>query len=114
MRGLRNVSQCRQRPFVAYMAFIAAAAVFSAAALAQTTGALPEQQTGNTSGLPLPRFVSLESDRVNLRSGPGTEYPTSWVFRRAGIPVEVIKEVDAGRQVRDGEGANRWVLNTML
>jgi SH3-like domain-containing protein len=64
--------------------------------------------------LPLPRFVSLKSDRVNLRQGPGTEYPTAWVFRRAGLPVEVIKEFESWRQVRDAEGTTGWVLGTML
>jgi SH3-like domain-containing protein len=66
------------------------------------------------SGLPVPRFVSLKSDRVNLRQGPGTEYPTAWVFRRAGLPVEVIKEFESWRQVRDSEGTTGWVLGTML
>jgi len=65
-------------------------------------------------GLPVPRFVSLKSDRVNLRQGPGTEYPTAWVFRRAGLPVEVIKEFESWRQVRDAEGTTGWVLGSML
>lgn len=65
-------------------------------------------------GLAVPRFVSLKSDRVNLRQGPGTEYPTAWVFRRAGLPVEVIKEFESWRQVRDAEGTTGWVLGTML
>jgi SH3-like domain-containing protein len=67
-----------------------------------------------TSGLQVPRFVSLKSDRVNLRQGPGTEYPTAWVFRRAGLPVEIIKEFESWRQVRDAEGTTGWVLGTML
>jgi SH3-like domain-containing protein len=66
------------------------------------------------SGLPIPRFVSLKSDRVNLRQGPGTEYPTAWVFRRVGLPVEIIKEFESWRQVRDAEGTTGWVLGTML
>lgn len=66
------------------------------------------------SGLPVPRFVSLKSDRVNLRNGPSTEYPTGWVFRRAGLPLEVIKEFEAWRQVRDAEGTTGWVLQTLL
>lgn len=65
-------------------------------------------------GLVVPRFVSLKSDRVNLRQGPGTEYPTAWVFRRAGLPVEVIKEFESWRQVRDAEGTTGWVLGSML
>ncbi len=66
------------------------------------------------SGLPVPRFVSLKSDRVNLRNGPGTDYATSWVFRRAGMPVEVINEFEGWRQVRDAEGTTGWVLQNML
>lgn len=62
----------------------------------------------------MPRFVSLKSDRVNLRNGPSTEYPTGWVFRRAGLPLEVIKEFEAWRQVRDAEGASGWVLQSLL
>jgi len=66
------------------------------------------------SGLALPRFVSLKSDRVNLRAGPGTDYPASWVFRRAGLPLEVIKEFETWRQVRDAEGTTGWVLQSFL
>ncbi len=82
-------------------------------ATAQTASRLP-QQHGSTSGLAVPRFVSLKSDRVNLRNGPGTDYPTSWVFRRAGMPVEILKEHEAWRQVRDAEGATGWVFHSML
>lgn len=66
------------------------------------------------SGLPIPRFVSLKSDRVNMRNGPGTDYPTGWVYRRAGLPLEVIKEFEGWRQVRDADGAEGWVLQAFL
>ncbi len=66
------------------------------------------------SGLPVPRFVSLKSDRVNMRNGPGTEYPTGWVYRRAGLPVEVIREFESWRQVRDSDGASGWILQSFL
>jgi SH3-like domain-containing protein len=69
---------------------------------------------GEVTGLPMPRFVSLKSDRVNMRSGPGTEYPTLWVYRRVGLPLEVIKEFEGWRQVRDAEGATGWVLQSLL
>ena len=78
--------------------------------VAQSAPATP--QAGN--GAQIPRFVSLKSDRVNLRQGPGTEYPTAWVFRRAGLPVEVIKEFEGWRQVRDAEGTTGWVSGAML
>ena len=66
------------------------------------------------SGLPLPRFVSLKSDPVNLRAGPGRKYPKSWVFRRAGLPVEVFQEFENWRRVRDSEGASGWILSVLL
>jgi SH3-like domain-containing protein len=66
------------------------------------------------SGLEVPRYVSLKSDRVNLRQGPGTEYPIAWVFRRAGLPVEVLKEFDVWRQIRDADGTTGWVLASLL
>jgi SH3-like domain-containing protein len=66
------------------------------------------------SGLPLPRFVSLKADEVNVRRGPGWDHAVAWVFRRIGLPVEVIAEHDVWRQVRDSEGATGWVLGSLL
>lgn len=66
------------------------------------------------SGLPLPRFVSLKADRVNVRKGPGTDYPIAWVFEKAGLPVEIVREYGIWRQVRDSDGAQGWVLQNLL
>jgi len=94
------------------------AAVFLASLLgigAAAAGDSTTQPAGMTaSGLPVPRFVSLKADRVNLRTGPGTDYPTTWVFRRAGLPLEVVSEFEAWRQVRDSEGTTGWVLQSFL
>ena len=66
------------------------------------------------SGLGLPRFVSLKSDKVNVRKGPSTDQAIVWVFNRAGLPVEVIAESENWRRVRDSEGADGWVLHSLL
>lgn len=66
------------------------------------------------SGLPLPRFVSLKTDRVNLRSGPGTDYPTVFVYKRAGLPLEITNEFEGWRQVRDSQGTSGWVLGSLV
>ncbi|MGE0700309.1 MAG: SH3 domain-containing protein [Hyphomicrobiaceae bacterium] len=66
------------------------------------------------SGLPVPRFVSLKSDRVHSRQGPGTDHKVLWVYRRAGLPVEVIREFESWRQVRDSDGAEGWVLQSLV
>ena len=65
-------------------------------------------------GLPLPRYVSLKSDRVNVRKGPGFDYPIAWTYQRAGLPVEILKEFETWRQVRDSDGTEGWVLQNLL
>jgi SH3-like domain-containing protein len=69
---------------------------------------------GETSGLPLPRFVSLRSDEVNLRTGPGVRYPIDWIYARKDLPVEVIAEFEAWRKIRDWQGTEGWVHQSML
>ena len=66
------------------------------------------------SGLPLPRFVTLRAAEVNLRSGPGVGYPIEWVFTRRGLPVEIIDEFETWRHIRDWQGSEGWVHQTML
>jgi SH3-like domain-containing protein len=93
---------------------ITAGLVVLAAILIGTGVVRAQPEKGEATGLPLPRFVSLKSDRVNMRSGPGVEYPTLWVYRRVGLPLEVIKEFEGWRQVRDSEGATGWVMQSLL
>ena len=69
---------------------------------------------GSETKLPIPRFVSLRSAEVNLRTGPGTNYPVDWVFVRRGLPVEVIAEFDVWRKIRDWQGTTGWVHQSML
>jgi SH3-like domain-containing protein len=71
-------------------------------------------QAGRSTGLPLPRFVSLGADRVNVRFGPGTQYPVNWVFARKGLPVEIIEEFDTWRKVRDYDGDEGWIHASLL
>jgi SH3-like domain-containing protein len=65
-------------------------------------------------GLPVPRYVSLKTDRVNLREGPSKDNRTAWVFQRAGLPVEIIAEYETWRRIRDSEGTEGWVLHSLL
>jgi SH3-like domain-containing protein len=64
--------------------------------------------------LPMPRFASLKTDRVNLREGPSKEHVTKWVYERAGLPVEITAEFEIWRKVRDSEGIEGWVLHSLL
>lgn len=97
-----------------FRALLVAVPLASAGALGAMAQPAKEAGKGEVTGLQIPRFVSLKSDRVNMRSGPGTDYPTLWVFRRVGLPVEVLREFEGWRQIRDAEGATGWVLQSLL
>ncbi len=77
-------------------------------------GPAAADQLGKASGLPVPRYVSLKSDRVNLREGPSKDHRTIWVFQRAGLPVEITAESETWRRIRDSEGTEGWVLHSLL
>lgn len=78
--------------------------IAASAALAQNRG----------DPLPIPRYVSLKSDEVNVRTGPGVQYPIEWVFTRRHMPVEVIEQYEYWRKIRDVEGTTGWVHNSMI
>jgi SH3-like domain-containing protein len=81
---------------------------------ATAPAAANELATGTQSGLPVPRFVTLKSDRVNVRGGPTKDHEVSWVFARAGLPVEITAEYENWRRIRDWEGAEGWVYHSLL
>lgn len=82
-----------------------------------------EEITGSTSsldkavgpsGLPLPRFVSLKADKINVRRGPSSEHQVAWVYQRKGLPVEITAEFENWRRIRDSDGEEGWVYQSML
>ena len=81
---------------------------------APTASAPDVAASGRSTGLPVPRFVSLGADQVNLRYGPGREYPVSWVLARRGLPVEIIAEFDAWRKVRLHDNDEGWIHSSLL
>lgn len=68
----------------------------------------------DASGLPLPRFVSLRSDEINMRVGPGTQYPIKWTYQQKYLPVEVFEEFGNWRHVRDRDGEDGWMHANLL
>lgn len=88
------------------------AVVAPAAALAKP--AIDHDATDGLSGLPVPRFVSLKSDKAYLRSGPGDRYPVTWVYVRKGLPVEIVREYGIWRQIRDIGGSVGWINKQLI
>lgn len=71
-------------------------------------------QAESVSGLKLPRFVTTRSNPINVRVGPGTKYDIAWNYTVSGIPVEIIQEFDTWRKIRDMDGMEGWVHQSLL
>ncbi|HYM99466.1 MAG TPA: SH3 domain-containing protein, partial [Aestuariivirgaceae bacterium] len=56
----------------------------------------------------------LKTDRVNVRAGPTKDHEVTFVFTRAGLPVEIIGEFENWRRIRDWEGGEGWVYHSLL
>jgi len=69
---------------------------------------------GAVTKLPVPRYVSLRSDRINVRRGPGLDYRIDWVFQRAGLPVRIVDEYGHWRRIADSDDAGGWVYHALL
>src|SRR6476619_5402212 len=93
---------------------VTAFALVAALTCAATARAAGEFGTGPKSGLPMPRFVSLKPDRVNVRGGPTRDHDVTFVYTRAGLPVEITAESENWRRIRDWEGAEGWVYHSLL
>jgi SH3-like domain-containing protein len=74
----------------------------------------PTTVVSSVTGMPLPRFASMGASVVNMRSGPGEQYPISWVYRREFLPVEIVQEFGPWRKVKDMDGIEGWVNGNLL
>lgn len=73
-----------------------------------------EPDKGTVTGLPLPHFLSMRADEVNMRAGPGTRYPILWIYHRRNMPVKVLREFDVWRLVEDVDGQKGWIQQAIL
>ena len=76
-------------------------------------GRARRQRCTYTSGLPVPRFVSIKSDHVTVRGGPDKDQDVAWVYTRR-LPVEITAEFENWRRIRDSDGSEGWVYHSLL
>ena len=69
---------------------------------------------GKKTGLPIPRFVSLKVNKVNLRRGPSMKHKIDWVYNRKHLPVKIISEFGHWRKVVDFEDYSGWIYKDLL
>jgi SH3-like domain-containing protein len=68
----------------------------------------------HSTNLPLPRYASLQANEVYVRSGPGLKYPIKWVYKKPGLPVQIVLEYEVWRKIKDHEGQEGWVHLSLL
>jgi SH3-like domain-containing protein len=107
-------AKAASKPGAKLPAAAAAGAAAAAAAGAATAAAPAEPAKGTVTSMPLPRFAALRSDEVNLRTGPGVRYPIDWVYKRRDLPVQIEREFEVWRLVRDQDGVKGWVHQATL
>ena len=88
--------------------------IVAAMAASAAGSARAQEITGSVSGLPIPRFVSLKPSDTPMREGPSKDHRIKWLFKKEGVPVEIIAEFENWRRVRDSEGDDGWVFHSRL
>lgn len=82
--------------------------VLGASVLTGAVGTMPDGRPTPTE-LDVPRWISLKSDEVSARAGPGKDYRILWRYQVANLPVQVIAETREWRKVCDPEGSIVWI-----
>ena len=61
-----------------------------------------------------PYWASIASGEAMMRTGPGRNYPGTWLYKRRDLPVRVLKLYPNWRLIEDPDGARGWMLVTLL
>jgi len=61
-----------------------------------------------------PYWASIASGQAMTHTGPGRNYPNVWLYQRRDLPVRVLKKYENWRLIQDPDGAQGWMLVTML
>src|SRR5690606_2315202 len=116
-RGRSLYRVLSQRFMIATLGFLAFFLFLEPLGASDTHGPMAAESACTSvgaNGLPAARLVSLKPARDNLRVGPGRDYAVSWLFMKAGLPVEIIQEYDNWRRIRDADGTEGWVYQSLL
>lgn len=83
--------------------------------LALAMGCLPGLMVGDAVAQKKPPYwVSISAGKARMRTGPGRQFPASWLYQRAHLPVKVIETYPNWRKVQDPDGATGWMQANLL
>ena len=61
-----------------------------------------------------PYWASISAGKAMMRTGPGTNYPATWLYLRADLPIKVVETYPNWRKVEDPDGETGWMLQRLL
>jgi SH3-like domain-containing protein len=61
-----------------------------------------------------PYWASISATKARMRTGPGKNYPATWLYLRADLPVKVVETYPSWRKVQDPGGETGWMLQRLL
>ena len=59
-------------------------------------------------------FLSLKNNKVNVRYGPGFDYPVKFIYKKKFLPIKVIDEKENFRRIIDHKKNSGWIHRIML
>ena len=81
------------------------------ALVAVGTAAVPAAQAQEKK---TPYWASISAGEAMMRTGPGRNYPATWLYKRADLPVKVVEVYPSWRKVQDPDGTTGWMLVNLL
>jgi SH3-like domain-containing protein len=62
----------------------------------------------------VPYWSSINAGKARMRTGPGQQFPASWLYQRAGLPVKVLATYPNWRKIEDPDGTQGWMQANLL
>ncbi len=59
-------------------------------------------------------FLSLKNKKVNVRYGPGFDYPIKYIYKKKFLPVKVIDKKENFRRIIDHKKNSGWIHISQL
>jgi SH3-like domain-containing protein len=61
-----------------------------------------------------PYWASIDEAEARMRTGPSTEFPVKWVYKRQYLPVKVVAVHEVWRKIEDPDGDQGWMHVRLL
>lgn len=61
-----------------------------------------------------PYYASISQAKARMRTGPGKNYPASWLYQREDLPIKVIDIYKDWRKIEDPDGTQGWMFVGLL